>query len=489
MSPSATEQKGTNAAPMRIEKDSLGELQVPADAYYGVQTARAVANFPISGLRPSAAFVRATVQIKKAAAIVNARLGELPQDIADAIVAAADEVLSGQLADQFVVDVFQAGAGTSHNMNTNEVLANRAIELIAAKRGVEAKRGDYKVVNPNDHVNMAQSTNDVIPTAIRLAALQLCEEFYPVLERLRKAFAEKAREFDGIIKSGRTHLQDAVPIRLGQEFAAYAVSVGKHNARLHAAAEELKELGIGGTAAGSGLNAHAQYREEMARQLSEQTGLKLAPTKNTFEAMQSMAPFVGVSAALRNLALDMTRIANDLRLLASGPRTGLAEIELPAVQPGSSIMPGKVNPVLAEMLNMVCYHVIGNDTTVAMASQAGQLELNVMMPIIAHDLLEALTVFRNALDAFAEKCVRGITADPERCREYAEKSLSLITALNPHVGYQRAADIAKEMLKSRRGAREVTREMGLMDDAQLNEVLDLEHMTGPEIYTGDEVLS
>ncbi len=265
--------------------------------------------------------------------------------------------------------------------------------------------------------------------------------------------------------------------------------MGKHNARLHAAAEELKELGIGGTAAGSGLNAHAQYREEMARQLSEQTGLKLAPTKNTFEAMQSMAPFVGVSAALRNLALDMTRIANDLRLLASGPRTGLAEIELPAVQPGSSIMPGKVNPVLAEMLNMVCYHVIGNDTTVAMASQAGQLELNVMMPIIAHDLLEALTVFRNALDAFAEKCVRGITADPERCREYAEKSLSLITALNPHVGYQRAADIAKEMLKSRRGAREVTREMGLMDDAQLNEVLDLEHMTGPEIYTGDEVLS
>lgn len=481
MAQEATEQKHEA---MRTEKDSLGELQVPADAYYGVQTARAIANFPISGLRPNPAFVRATVQIKKAAAIVNAKLGELPREKADAIVAAADEVLNGNLNDQFVVDVFQAGAGTSHNMNTNEVLANRAIEIIARKENREAVRGDYKQINPNDHVNMAQSTNDVIPTAIRLAALQLCEEFYPVLERLQEAFAAKAHEFDGIIKSGRTHLQDAVPIRLGQEFAAYAVSVGKHRRRLHAAAEELKELGIGGTAAGSELNAHPRYREEMARQLSAQTGLQLTPTKNTFEAMQSMAPFVGVSGALRNLALDMTRIANDLRLLASGPRTGLAEIELPPVQPGSSIMPGKVNPVLAEMLNMVCYHVIGNDTTVAMASQAGQLELNVMMPIIAHDLLEALTVFRNALDAFAVKCVRGITADAERCREYAEKSLSLITALNPHVGYLRAAEIAKEMLKTKRGAREVTRELGLMDDTHLDEVLDLEDMSGPQIHTG-----
>lgn len=470
---------------MRTEKDSLGELQVPAAAYYGVQTARAVANFPISGLKPHPAFVRATVQIKKAAAIVNARLDELPPEKADAIVAAADEILNGKLIDQFVVDVFQAGAGTSHNMNTNEVLANRAIEIIASKTGGEAKRGDYKEINPNDHVNMAQSTNDVIPTAIRLAALELCEAFYPVLDRLQQAFGEKAREFDGVIKSGRTHLQDAVPIRLGQEFAAYAVSTGKHRERLRAAAEELKELGIGGTAAGSGLNAHLQYREEMAKQLSEQTNLDLKPTKNTFETMQSMAPFVGVSGALRNLAIDMTRIANDLRLLASGPRTGFAEIELPPVQPGSSIMPGKVNPVLAEMLNMVCYHVIGNDTTVAMAAQAGQLELNVMMPVIAHDLLEALTVFRNALDAFAEKCVRGITADEERCGEYAEKSLSLITALNPHVGYARAAEIAKEMLRSKRGAREVTRELGLMDDEKLDRVLDLRSMTGPPIYTGE----
>lgn len=485
MSQNATEQKSVSAA-MRVEKDSLGELQVPADAYYGVQTARAVANFPISGLKPHPAFVRATVQIKKAAAIVNARLGELPQETAKAIVAAADEVLGGQFRDQFVVDVFQAGAGTSHNMNTNEVLANRAIELIAAEQNQEPRRGDYRVVNPNDHVNMAQSTNDVIPTAIRLAALELCADFEQVLERLQRAFADKAREFDAIVKSGRTHLQDAVPIRLGQEFAAYAASVGKHKKRLRYAADELKELGIGGTAAGSGLNAHAQYRAEMARQLTEQTGFELTPTKNTFEAMQSMAPFVCVSGALRNLALDMTRIANDLRLLASGPRTGLAEIELPPVQPGSSIMPGKVNPVLAEMLNMVCYHVIGNDTTVAMASQAGQLELNVMMPVIAHDLLEALSVFRNALDAFAEKCVRGITADAERCREYAEKSLSLITALNPHVGYARAAEIAKEMLKSRRGAREVTRDMNLMDDAQLDEVLNLAHMTGPEIHTGED---
>ncbi len=487
MSQDATGKKqlSENSQQMRTEKDSLGELHVPAEAYYGVQTARAIANFPISGLKPNPAFVRATVQIKKAAAVVNARLGELPQEKSDAIVAAADEALSGKFADQFVVDVFQAGAGTSHNMNTNEVLANRAIEIIAGKSGAQAKRGDYKQINPNDDVNMGQSTNDVIPTAIRLAALELCEKFYPVLGDLQQAFADKAREFDPIIKSGRTHLQDAVPIRLGQEFAAYAVCVGKHQKRLRAAAEELKELGIGGTAAGSGLNAHAQYREEMSKQLSAQTGLDLRPTKNTFETMQSMAPFAAVSACLRNLALDMTRIANDLRLMASGPRTGLEEIVLPPVQPGSSIMPGKVNPVLAEMLNMVCYHVIGNDTTVALAAQAGQLELNVMMPVIAHDLLEALSVFRNALAAFSEKCVRGITADAERCREYAENSLSLITALNPHVGYSRAAEIAKEMLRSNRSAREVTRELGLMKDEELDRVLDLQSMTGPDIYTGE----
>ncbi|MCP9493941.1 MAG: aspartate ammonia-lyase [Pyrinomonadaceae bacterium MAG19_C2-C3] len=470
----------------RTEKDSLGELQVPANAYYGVQTARAVANFPISGLKPHPSFVRAVVQIKKAAAIVHGELGMLPRDKAESIVTAADEVLSGEMMNEFVVDPFQAGAGTSHHMNVNEVLANRAIEIMAAKTGAEARRGDYKTINPNDDVNMAQSTNDVIPTAIRLAALELCEKFYPVLDNLQNALGDKAREFDSIIKSGRTHLQDAVPIRLGQEFAAYALCIGKHHKRLRQAAEELKELGLGGTAAGSGLNAHKDYAEQVAAQLSTQTNLDLTSAPNKFEAMQSMAPFVAVSSALRNLALDMTRISNDLRLLASGPRTGLAEIELPAVQPGSSIMPGKVNPVLAEMMNMVCFHVIGNDTTVALASQAGQLELNVMMPVIAHDLLEALTVFRNALDAFAEKCVRGITADPEVCLQYAEKSLSLITALNPHLGYARAADIAKEMLKSKRGAREVTRELGLMDDKQLDEVLALKEMTGGEIYTGEE---
>jgi fumarate hydratase, class II len=476
----------TDEKNLRTEKDSLGELLVPANAYYGVQTARAVANFPISGLKAHPAFIRATVQIKKAAAIVNANLGELPSDKSEAIVKAADEILEGKLLDQFVVDVFQAGAGTSHNMNTNEVIANRAIEILSEKQGKSAARGDYKLISPNDHVNMAQSTNDVIPTAIRLATLELCEKFYPVLDNLQRAFAEKAREFDSITKSGRTHLQDAVPIRLGQEFAAYAVCIGKHRKRLKLAAEELKELGIGGTAAGSGLNAHTEYAERMAKQLSSQTGLKLWATKNKFETMQSMAAFAAVSGALRNLALDMTRIANDLRLLASGPRTGLAEIELPAVQPGSSIMPGKVNPVLAEMMNMVCYHVIGNDTTVALASQAGQLELNVMMPIIAHDLLEALTVFGNALSAFSEKCVRGITADRERCLEYAERSLSLITALNPHVGYLRAAEIAKEMLKSKKGAREVTGELGLMTEEQLDAVLNLDQMTGPAIYTGED---
>jgi len=483
MSQPITQNSLSTENPTRVEKDSLGELQVPANAYYGVQTARAVANFPISGLKPHPSFVRAVVQIKKAAAIVHRELGMLPQEKSESIVAAADEILNGALMNEFVVDPFQAGAGTSHHMNVNEVLANRAIEIMAAKTGAEARRGDYKTINPNDDVNMAQSTNDVIPTAIRLAALELCEKFYPVLDNLQNALGDKAREFDSIIKSGRTHLQDAVPIRLGQEFAAYALCIGKHHKRLRDAAEELKELGLGGTAAGSGLNAHADYAEQVAAQLSTQTNLDLTSAPNKFEAMQSMAPFVLVSSALRNLALDMTRISNDFRLLASGPRTGLAEIELPAVQPGSSIMPGKVNPVLAEMMNMVCFHIIGNDTTVALASQAGQLELNVMMPVIAHDLLEALTVFRNALDAFAEKCVRGITADPEVCLHYAENSLSLITALNPHVGYARAADIAKEMLKSKRGAREVTRELGLMDDAKLDEVLALKEMTGGKIYT------
>lgn len=480
MSQPATQQQ------TRIEKDSLGELEVPANAYYGVQTARAVANFPISNLKPNPAFVRAVVQIKKAAAVVHKDLGLLDAEKADAIIRAADEVLSGELINEFVVDPFQAGAGTSHHMNVNEVLANRAIELIAEKKGIEAKRGDYKIVNPNDDVNMAQSTNDVIPTAIRLAALELCKEFYPVLDNLQKSFAAKATEFNHIIKSGRTHLQDAVPIRLGQEFSAYAVTVAKHKKRLQQAADELTELGLGGTAAGSGLNAHENYSNQVARELSNQTGFELSSSPNKFEAMQSMAVFVAVSNALRNLALDMTRIANDLRLLASGPRTGFAEIELPAVQPGSSIMPGKVNPVLAEMLNMTCYHVIGNDTCVAMCSQAGQLELNVMMPILAHNLLESLTVFRNALDAFATKCVVGITADEQVCNAYAEKSLSLITALNPHVGYAKAAEIAKEMLKTKRGAREVTKELGLMDDAKLTEVLDLKSMTGSEkLYTGE----
>ena len=455
----------------RIERDSLGERELPANVYYGIQTARAIENFPISGWKPYPSLVTATIQIKKAAARANKALGSLDTRIATAIESAADEVLAGKLRDQFVVDPFQAGAGTSHNMNANEVLANRAIELLGGERG------DYSIVHPNDHVNMAQSTNDVFPTAMRLAALNEVSELISTLELLAEALQTKSTEFDKIVKSGRTHLQDAVPIRLGQEFGGYATAIRKNVDRIARAAEELKEIGLGGTAAGTGLNAPAGYRKRVTEELSRMTNQSLQATENYFEAMQSMSPFVALSGAVRTLATDVIRIANDLRLLSSGPNTGLAEVNLPAVQPGSSIMPGKVNPVIAEMTDMVCFQVMGNDLVIATAAQAGQLELNVMMPVISFNLSMSLTILTNALTVLRERCVDWITANEERCRWYVEHSVSLVTALNPRIGYARAAEIAKRAIAKGKTIRETIEAEGLLTTEELAEVLNTYAMT------------
>jgi aspartate ammonia-lyase len=421
----------------RVEKDSLGEVNVPADRLYGAQTQRAVENFPISGLKPRRAFIWSMGAIKLAASRVNLSLGLLSPSFSDAIQKAAVEVMNGYLDAEFVVDPFQAGAGTSHHMNINEVTATRANQLLV-------KEGIKGLVNPNDHVNMAQSTNDVIPTAIRLGCLWRMDELDETLLRGANAFARKSVEFDNIVKSGRTHLQDAVPVRLGQEFGAYAEAIRRDRDRLLQAAEGLHRLGIGGTAAGSGLNALPEYAARMVDSLSEITGKDLTLSNNLFESMQSMADFSSFSAAMRTCAVTFTRIANDLRLLSSGPASGLDEIHLPPVQPGSSIMPGKVNPVMAEMLNMVMYQVMGMDHTVTAACAAGQLELNVMMPLIAYDLFEMMHIMIAAINAFSTKCVDGITANPERCRYWLERNTILVTALNPLIGYQAGAKLAQE---------------------------------------------
>src|ERR1043165_4489195 len=424
----------------RLEKAPPGEMQGPADARYGIQTLRAVENFPISGLRPLPAFVDAVIWIKKAAALTHRETGRLEPRVADAIARAADEVLAGQHRDQFVVDVYQAGAGTSHNMNCNEVLANRANELLGGARGT------YAPVHPNDHVNMAQSTNDVIPTAMRLAALATLPVLLDAMEGLAASFLAKGREFDAVIKSGRTHLQDATPIRLGQEFTAYGRTVVRHHAKLAEAAEWLRELNIGGTAVGTGLNAEPQYPRLMVEQLRSITGMELREGQDRIQLMQSMGDIATFSGAVRAWALDLGKIASDIRLLASGPRTGLAEILLPAVQPGSSIMPGKVNPSIAEMVNQVCYQVLGFDTTVAMAAKAGELELNVMMPVITHNIVFAIMILGRAAQVFDEKCIRGIEADEAQCAHWLERSPALVTALAPKIGYAEAAKLAKEAI-------------------------------------------
>ncbi len=457
----------------RIEKDSMGEMAVPANAYYGAQTARALHNFPISGLKPHPAFVWATVTIKKCAAKANMSTGRLPSDIGAAIVAAADELLAGELADQFVVDPFQAGAGTSHNMNANEVLANRALELLGRKRG------DFSVLHPNDHVNMAQSTNDVIPTAIRLASLEMLDPLLEQLEGLERALTAKAREFDHILKSGRTHLQDAVPIRMGQEFGAYAAAIRKNREGLESCIPDLLELGIGGTAVGTGLNAEPAYITAMIAELTVATGFPLVASEDLFEAMQNMDPFLALSSTLRRTAVNLGRIANDLRLLASGPRTGLDEITLPAIQPGSSIMPGKINPSMAEMTNMVCFQVMGCDQAVLLAAQAGQLELNVMMPLISWNLTFSMEILKNCVQKFTESCITGITVNEERCRRYLEESLGLVTVLAPYIGYNASAAIAKESLVSGKSIREIVLEQKLMAIEELDTIMQPEHLTEP----------
>src|SRR6266545_580152 len=423
----------------RIDHDSLGDVHVPAEALYGAQTQRATQNFQISGLKPRQAFIWSMAMIKRAAAEVNRDLGLLDYDRAEAIIQAAQEVIDGKWNDQFVVDPIQAGAGTSHNMNTNEVIANRATQMMGGKPG------EYRV-HPNDHVNMAQSTNDTIPTAIRLGALWRLDELLGTLTQLVEALNVKAAEFDDIVKSGRTHLQDAVPVRLGQEFGAYAKAIERDSERIRDAAETLSRLGIGGTAVGSGLNAHPEYHRRMVEKLSELTGLKLYTSDNLFESMQSMADAVSFSASLRTLALTLIRIANDLRLLASGPATGLDEIQFPSLQPGSSIMPGKVNPVMAEMLDMAMFYVVGCDTTVALASQAGQLELNVMMPVIAHSLFEEMQVMIGALKAFTQNAVTGLKANREKAEGWLARNAIIVTALNPLIGYAQGAQLVKESL-------------------------------------------
>ncbi|HLV61098.1 MAG TPA: aspartate ammonia-lyase [Fredinandcohnia sp.] len=457
----------------RTEHDSLGEVQVPREAYWGAQTARAVENYPISRLRPHPALVEQTVRIKLAAARANAALGRLDPRIAGAIERACEEILGGALADQFVVDPYQAGAGTSHHMNVNEVIAARASELLGGPRS--PSRGK---VHPNDHVNLGQSTNDVFPTAMRLAAHRLALDLAFALEELHAALAEKSAETMEVIKSGRTHLQDAAPIRLGREIGAWATNVRRHREAILQAAAALGEIGIGGTAVGTGLSAAPGYRERMVQDLAEQTGLPLRPADDLYEAMQSIRPIAALSSAIRNLAADLFRITADIRLLASGPLTGLGELKLPAVQPGSSIMPGKVNPSIPEMLAQVCVRVIGGDATIGLCAASGQLELNVFFPVAAHTILEMETLLANAVRVFTARCVRGLQADAERCATYAARSQQLVLALLPLVGYERAGQVAKRALENRRTIVDEVIAEGLLPEEEARRRLDPAHMAG-----------
>jgi aspartate ammonia-lyase len=468
-----------------MEKDPLGQKQVPAGALYGVQTQRAVENFPISGLAPLEPFVIAHVWIKKAAALTHKETGRLPARLADAIVRAADEVLGdyGRYRKEFVVDPYQAGAGTSHNMNVNEVLANRANELLGGRRG------EYQPVHPNDHVNMAQSTNDTIPTNIRLACLSQLSPLVQAFDRLRDALDAKGREFDGIVKAGRTHLQDAMPIRLGQEFAAYAGSIARNVRRLREVADYLRDLGIGGSAVGTGVTVEVEYPGRVVAHLRAITGLDLRVGEDRVQLMQSMGDVAAFSAALRVMAIDLSKIASDLRLMAMGPRTGIDEVRLPAVQPGSSIMPGKVNPSIPEVVNQVCFQVMGLDTTVGVAAEHGQLELNVMMPVIAFNVLLAMRILTNAAVVFSDKCVVGIEANREMCAYWVERSAALATALAPQIGYARAAEISKQSVRENILIRDLVRRERLIPEGQVDDVLDLRKMTELGVPGGAQPVS
>ncbi len=454
----------------RRETDPLGEKAIPKDAYFGIQTFRAIENFPVSGIKEPVPFIRAYILIKKAAATANMQVGWLDEKIGKAIIKACDEVLAGKLFDQFVVDVFQAGAGTSFNMNVNEVLANRALEILGKQKG------EYKIVSPNDHVNMGQSTNDTFPTALHLSLLIALQPLLSALDELAAALEDTGKRNMLVLKSGRTHLQDAVPVTVGQEFSAYGSSIANASTELKRRQENLYSVALGGTATGTGANTHSNYKPIAVAELAKLSGFPLKSANNNFEALQSHRPAQTVSSGLKELALELIRIANDLRLLASGPTTGLNEITLPPVQPGSSIMPGKVNPVMAECLNMVAFQVVGNDITVCLAVQAGQLELNVMTPAIAYNMLFSIQILTNFLPVFTERCVRGITVDEKRCAQFLEKNPSLATLLAPRIGYLEAAKIAKQAQAENRTVREVALEKGLLKPEEIEKIFSRKNL-------------
>ncbi|MBK5133173.1 aspartate ammonia-lyase [Candidatus Bathyarchaeota archaeon] len=450
----------------RIEIDPLGEKNIPIDAYYGIQTLRAVENFPVSGIKPPEVFIKAYVMIKKAAAITNAKVGNLDNKLSKTIIQACDEILSGNLLDQFVVDVFQAGAGTSFNMNVNEVLANRSLEIL------HKSKGDYKAINPNDHVNMGQSTNDTYPTALHISILIALQPLIQEIQNLSLSFDDLATKNHDVLKSGRTHLQDAVPITIGQEFSAYSSVLRNSADQLKKRQINLYEVALGGTAVGTGANTHPQYKKKVIGKLADLCGFPLKPAQNPFEALQSCRRVQTISSGLKELALELVRISNDLRLLSSGPTTGLNEISLPAVQPGSSIMPGKVNPVMAECMNMIGFQVIGNDLTVSFAVQAGQLDLNVMGPVIMNNILFSIQILTNYLPAFRKKCIQGIKINTIRCANYLDKNPSLATYLAPHIGYLKASKIAKQALEEDRSVKDIAIEKKILPIKELNRILD-----------------
>ncbi len=458
---------------MRTEKDSLGTLRIPDDVYFGVQTKRAMDNFTVSGLRLPRKFIRAQGIVKLAAVRANSSLGLLNRKMYKAIEKASLEVIRGIHDNDFVVDVYQAGAGTSQNMNANEVIANRAIEILGGQKG------DYSLIHPNDHVNMAQSTNDTIPTAIYISSYEAVrDDLIPAIKALKNAFSKKAREFDHIVKAGRTHLQDAVPVRLGQEFGGYAKALDNDICRINNAFQSLLSLPIGGNALGTGINAKPRFRRCILSEIRKISGIKFKASENLFEGIQNVDQALELSASLRGVSVTLTKISNDIRLLSSGPRTGLAEIQLPAVQPGSSIMPGKVNPVMAEMLNMVCFQVMGNDTAIAYATQASQLELNVMMPVIAHNLLFSIEILSNGVNSFTKKCISGIKADEKKCSAYAERTIAMATALNPVIGYSSAAELSKEAYRTGKSVKQLTIEKGIMSESDARRILEPNRLTG-----------
>lgn len=468
-------------AQLRVEKDFLGSKEVPIDAYYGIQTLRAVENFPITGYRIHEELIRAMATVKKAAAVANMEIRQLNPRIGNAVVQAAQEIIDGKWHDQFIVDPIQGGAGTSINMNANEVIANRAIELLGGTKG------DYFAVSPNTHVNMAQSTNDAFPTAIHIAALSQIEKLLVTMEQLLEAFRNKAVQFDSIIKMGRTHLQDGVPIRLGQEFEAYSRVLARDMKRIKQTRDHLYEVNMGATAVGTGLNADPRYIKRVVEVLAELSGLPLINAEHLVDATQNTDAYTEVSSALKVCMINMSKIANDLRLLASGPRAGLGELQLPARQPGSSIMPGKVNPVMAEVVNQVAFQVIGNDHTICLASEAGQLELNVMEPVLVFNLLQSLSMMNQVFQAFRVYCLEGIEANVERCKQYVEQSVGVITALNPHLGYEVVARIAREAILTGKPVRELCLIYNVLTEEELQIILDPYEMTNPGI-AGAELL-